>query len=325
MTWTGTKMKRARLLWNRLGSSVAAAEMLSQEWDELITPDALRRALSRKRKTEVAPFEQSAEQKKQRIRPGQRDPDVQLLFLAGDVHVPEHSRAVWGAIHQWLEDEQPDEIHLVGDVGEYSSVSRHGGNWGLMFEDECSQVRYFINDLKKICPEATFLYYEGNHETRYQRFIDENAPALSGTHSIPKGCKLEEMGVEWVPENKQPVRRGDLKILHGHQESRHGGELPKHHAMKMAEVYGEIGASVVYFHTHKSQKFSAPRHGGVAEALAIGCTRNLSPKWMHGKEGGWVHQFCAAYVSPNGHVDTYPVTITNGSFVWKGKRYSSKG
>lgn len=316
LNWTESKLKRARKVVEDLGSCVAAAPVLAQEFDEIITDAAVRRALNRKRRLMLSEIVDQ-------LLPNERANDMRLIFLAGDAHVPEHDRRLWAAIDRWLREYQPDEIILAGDIGEYTSVSRHGGNWGSMLDAECDQVRHFIEDRQKCCPEASITYMEGNHETRFMRFIEEVVPSLAGTYSIPKGCKLDELKVTWVPEAAQPIRRGKLKVLHGHQESRHGGELPKHHAMRMGEIYGEVDHDVVYFHTHKSQSYAHPRHGGIARATGIGCTRSLKPRWMHGKEAGWTHQFAVAFIGPHDYTALFPVSVVNSTFCWDGKIYSA--
>jgi hypothetical protein len=314
MEWTEARVARAKLVVSKLNCLSQAADILSEEFEELVTYDSLRSALKRNSKSYVYPKPAGVYTK---------NSDLLLIAMFGDLHIPEQDKPTWSAIKKWLIDNQPDEIHLTGDVGEFLSVSHHGGNWGSVLSTECDAIRAFIEELKELCPNAKIIFYEGNHETRYHRFIDTAVPSLAGTYSIPLGCKLKELGVEWVPENKQPLKRGSLKIIHGHQEARHGGELPKHHAMKMAEIYAEVGETVVYFHTHKSQRFSLAKFEGTAEAVGVGGTRTMQPKWLRGKQAGWVHEFAVAYISPDDETDLYTVRVKNGRFVWNGKIYTA--
>jgi predicted phosphodiesterase len=75
--------------------------------------------------------------------------------------------------------------------------------------------------------------------------------------------------VEWVPEDQQPIRRGQPRVLHGHQIP--GKQLPKYHAAKVADLYGAPGLTVVFGHAHRPQHFERPsKEGAVARTIPSG-------------------------------------------------------
>jgi hypothetical protein len=105
---------------------------------------------------------------------------------------------------------------------------------------------------------------------------------------------LDDRGIEWVPEGRQPIDRGLLRVLHGHQVFGQGaGGI--YHARKAADVYAtDAGRLVTYGHTHKPQTFQRAVYGGQGRAVGLGCLRTIAPSevgWLHGNESGWAHGF----------------------------------
>lgn len=191
--------------------------------------------------------------------------------------------------------------------------------------DDFAAGRYAIEQLQDAAPDANMVMLEGNHETRLNRLLMAKAPALIGALTVEKELRLADLGIPYVPQDKQPITRGNLDILHGHQMARGKSDiLPKHHAMKAISIYGVPGRMITYGHTHKPQAHTEPGHGGNKTAVGLGCMRTLDPAWLQGAKAGWEHQFGVVYIRPSGRVDMFPVTITNGTFTWAGKVYVGK-
>ncbi len=245
------------------------------------------------------------------------------LFVISDIHFPEHDRAVWVTILELLKDVRPSEIVLLGDFLEMSSVSQHGGAELEKLTEDFEAGKSALRQLREVVGEGCRMtYLEGNHESRLTRFLMSKAPSLRDSLSFQVGLELDKLGVEWVPEYKQPVVRGDLDLTHGHQDLR---ERPsKFHSGKMAEVYGRPERTVLYGHTHKPQVFTRPTVGGHATAIGLGCARTLTPGWLHGAQAGWVHQVAVVYLSDAGRSYVYPITLRHGQTVWNGKLYGAR-
>jgi UDP-2,3-diacylglucosamine pyrophosphatase LpxH len=247
------------------------------------------------------------------------------VCILSDVHIPENDKLVWAVVLKWIGENQPDEIILNGDFLELSSCSQHGGAPDITnLEADFEAGRQAIEELRDAAPAAKITYLEGNHETRLVRFILAKAPSLFGALTIPLGLHLDKYGVEYVGEREQPISRGTIDILHGHQVG--GGRLailPKHHAAKIVDVYGHSGRTVVIGHSHREGVHSKPGTNGNQRGVALGALRTMNPEWMHGHLGGWVHQFGIGYVWPGGPSHLYAVTIHDGSFVWNGKLYTA--
>lgn len=245
------------------------------------------------------------------------------IVVLSDMHFPEHDRAVWATTQEIIKSVKPDEVILLGDFLEMGSVSQHGGGDLEKLTEDFMSGKAALKQLREaVGDDCRITYLEGNHESRLSRFIMAKAPSLKDSLSYEVGLDLKALNVDWVPEYKQPIHRGDLDLTHGHQDLR---ERPsKYHAAKMADVYGRPGRTVLYGHTHKPQTFTRPTVGGHATAVGMGCGRTLTPGWLHGAQAGWVHQIAVVYLTEAGRPHIYPITFQHGQAMWQGTLFGAR-
>lgn len=244
-------------------------------------------------------------------------------MVLSDVHVPEHDRSFWRAAMMWIKDNKPSEVILSGDFGEYSSVSQHGGANEQKLIDDLTSVKQALDEIRSAGgPGCKITYLEGNHESRLPRAVATWAPTFAGAVDLPEMLELEKRGIEWVPEYKQPIHRGLLRVLHGHQVL--GKYGPKHHAAKAVDVYGSSPyCEIVYGHVHAAQQFSKTVAGGHISAMSVGCGRTIGAdkvRWLAGREAGWHHGFAVAYVNDT-ITQVYNIKVRGGRFIWNGRLY----
>jgi hypothetical protein len=244
-----------------------------------------------------------------------------FIAYGGDFHFPQHDKPLWDSWLRWIQFTQPDEI-ILSELGEWESLSRHGGNWGAMWDADKAAVRHALLQLRSVSPRSRIIVQQSNHDTRLERLLQTCLPQFCGSMTIPNELKFSELGIEWVGE-RVVLRRGRIKSLHGHQlATGPGGMLPKMHTQRAVQLYGEPGVIVVYFHTHKHQAWSEPHEAGPKRAENIACMRTLFPTWLAGRQSGWHHQFAGAYVSASGPSNLYVVDAENGAFTWEGWRFA---
>lgn len=244
-------------------------------------------------------------------------------MVLSDVHIPEHDRSFWRAALLWIKDNRPSEIILSGDFAELASVSQHGGANEQKLIDDLTSIKQALDQLREAAGQScTITYLEGNHESRLPRALASWAPTFTGAIDLPGMLELEKRNIEWVPEYKQPVHRGLLRVLHGHQVL--GKYGPKHHAAKAADVYGSSPyCEILYGHVHAAQQFSKAVAGGYISASSVGCGRTIGSdqvRWLAGREAGWHHGFAVAYVTST-LAQLYNIKVRDGRFVWNGKLY----
>ena len=253
--------------------------------------------------------------------------DVQTIVVLSDVHVPEHDGPFWRVLLMWLREHRPHELILSGDFGEFGSVSQHGGANEAKLTEDLADVGAALDQLRDaVGNDCRMTYLEGNHESRLPRAVSSWAPTFTGAVDLPVMLELERRNIEWVPEYAQPVHRGLLRVLHGHQML--GKYGPRHHAAKAADVYGsQPHVEIVYGHVHAAQHHVKPVAGGSVSATATGCGRTIGAdrvRWLAGREAGWHHGFVVAYVYEQQQAQVYNVKVRDGKFIWGGKAYDSR-
>jgi hypothetical protein len=243
------------------------------------------------------------------------------VALAGDVHAPDIDKPAWSAFLRWTRDVQPDVI-VLNEMVEWLSMSRHGGNWGAMFDQDVAAGRRIFAQVRSLNPDARIVCLETNHDTRIARTVQDVLPSLAGRLAVPQELRLADMGIEWIPQ-KLSFRIGRLKVIHGHQLGSGPKQMLPENACKRAiQRYGEPGWTLVFFHTHRKGYWAERHDSGLYEAVNLPCLRTLAPDWLDARPAGWSHGFGVAHIGPAGQTNLYPVDIENGSFVYGGQRYS---
>lgn len=254
------------------------------------------------------------------------------ILLLTDVHVPEHDKPMMDLVRQVCADVPFHELILMGDFAELASSSQHGPVQQESLQNDFNTTKAVLQDLVEWTPAAqSRAYLEGNHETRLTRFLERNAPQFLESLNVPTGLELETLGFAWVPEDKQPIQRGNLTILHGHQLSNSKGYgLPKYHAAKATERYGRAGSITVFGHSHRAQMVTqAMFHEDSKElsytrGVALGCGRTIDPSWQHGSLNGWSHEFAIAWQREDGITDLQVIPIQDRACVVNGKLYRTE-
>ena len=230
-----------------------------------------------------------------------------------DVHMPEHDPQFLKVILKFLERVQPQCLLLGGDFVDFEAVSSHpGGSHRMKLKKELAPVKVGLAQLRAACERARIIWLEGNHETRLSRYIDSRAPELADCLDIPTLLDFDKLGIQWIPEDEQPIRIGKTKILHGHQVDG-GGQYP---ARKLVEVYGESGVTVMCGHFHRLQVVTKPMDPDPAVGMVLGCGRTLDPRWRHGAKGGWQHNVAVIDVTTSGTTMVHVVPVVKWRMTW---------
>jgi hypothetical protein len=110
-------------------------------------------------------------------------------------------------------------ILLNGDIADHYSISRWQTDPRLRdFPGEINAVKFFLKGLREQFPKARIIYKHGNHEERYDKFLQLKAPELLEVEqfSWKSIFGLDDYGIELVT-NKRPIKLGELNVIHGHE------------------------------------------------------------------------------------------------------------
>jgi hypothetical protein len=148
-------------------------------------------------------------------------PRHRWLVLA-DVHCPYHDLAALKAAVKWGRAERCDGVLVLGDLIDYYQLSRFNRDPRRSpVAQEMAAVKQVLRYVRQEIRPAAFVWKAGNHELRWDHYLNARAPELLGLPcaSIEANLGLAELGVTYVRPTHY-LTTGHLSIVHGHEWSR---------------------------------------------------------------------------------------------------------
>ena len=240
------------------------------------------------------------------------------VLILSDIHYPHHDKPSMRAIEKFMPDFKPDILIYLGDQLDLGMIMDYWkGHIGDIKEQSIiSDYEGFDEMMRrhiKLCGKPKVVFFEGNHEERIPRLIQQQPLHRKSDIILEKFFKFKERGIEFIPFNKI-YKVGKLYFLHGVYYN-------QYHAKKTVDAYKR---SVIYGHAHDTQSYSDVSPFDVNDvhiAKSIGCLANCNPTYKKNAPNRWVHGFAVAYVMDNGNFNDYFVKITRGKFIYGGKQY----
>lgn len=173
-----------------------------------------------------------------------------LKWLIGsDFHIPFHSKRyldMWLDVAKWM---KPDVVDILGDLDDACPVSRFSENTPAEIEGAvvtyAPLIKSFFKDLREMLPDAQIHFATGNHEARYDDYINKKAPALKGLITPDLLWGTDDSGIELSYYNNPPVHRfGDIFVHHGPYAVSKGGE-------SVRKVLDDFNVSAIVGHSHR--------------------------------------------------------------------------
>lgn len=199
-----------------------------------------------------------------------------LVGVMSDIHLPLHDRPALMASASYLKEKNIDALILNGDILDCSNLTRHSQRKPMRYTwgQELEVAKAFFSSLRVLFPKIPILYLEGNHENWVKQYLVRQAPQLSGDYELEKVLGLEQLGIQWLAEDRV-VKYGKLYIMHGHQ-LRIGG------SMNVAEkVLRKAGVNVMCGHWHQQAYYEKKNLVDEIHACWInGALCDLHPDYM---------------------------------------------
>lgn len=195
--------------------------------------------------------------------------------ILSDIHVPYHSMSAIICAIKYLRDQEIDCLILNGDIFDFYAISRHEKEKDLRdFPREIEMGRNFLQKIRDLFPTIPIYYKMGNHENRWQRYLNEQAEEFSQLHEMQfeQFFRLDKLAMIYVPD-WQGIEIGDLLILHGH-EIMAGGMNPSQ------STFNKTFCNTIIGHVHRTT--STTKKNGFKEffhTYSTGCLTQLSPKY----------------------------------------------
>ncbi len=166
------------------------------------------------------------------------------LLIVPDTHRPYHDKRAWALMLQVAKAIKPYHIICIGDLADFCSVSSHSKDPSRTknLEFEMQDVQRGLDDLDALgAPDKRFI--GGNHEDRLHRYLQDKAPELFDTVSIPGILRLKERGWSYIPY-KDDTRIGKMFFTHD------VGVAGRNSTFKALDTYQH---SIVTGHAHRLQ------------------------------------------------------------------------
>jgi predicted phosphodiesterase len=195
--------------------------------------------------------------------------------IMSDIHVPFHSMSALTCAIKHLREEQIDCLILNGDIMDFYAISRHEKEKDLRdFAKEIEMGRNFLQKIRDLFPLIPIYYKMGNHENRWQRYLNEQAEEFAQLHEMQfeQFFRLDKLAMTFVPD-WQGIEVGNLLVLHGH-EIMAGGMNPSQ------STFNKTFCNTLIGHVHRTT--STIKKNGFKEyfhSYSTGCLTQLSPKY----------------------------------------------
>ena len=228
--------------------------------------------------------------------------------IMSDIHVPFHSMSALTCAIKHLREEQIDCLILNGDIMDFYAISRHEKEKDLRdFAKEIEMGRNFLQKIRDLFPLIPIYYKMGNHENRWQRYLNDQAEEFAQLHEMQfeQFFRLDKLAMIYVPD-WQGIEVGNLLVLHGH-EIMAGGMNPSQ------STFNKTFCNTLIGHVHRTT--STIKKNGFKEyfhSYSTGCLTQLSPKYYPFAQH--TNGFAVVYVE-NGKTNVNNILIKDGKIV----------
>ena len=245
---------------------------------------------------------------------------MKRVVFVPDIQFPLHNRRQVNALGGFIRATKPDDVIQCGDFADFTEL----GRWVRNTRGEyAGDIRSNVDGVKRIIEKLQIKKWRrGNHDERFDKYIEEHAPALRGWPglSIEDGFDLKNLGCEYLRDIYEwapgwVVAHGDEGPL---------SSIAGQTALKLAK---RIGKSVVCGHGHRAglsaetESFNG-KPTRTLYGIETGHMMDLSQaSYLKGQYANWQSGFVVADVS-NAAVQPYVISMSlTGSFIFEGKSW----
>ena len=226
------------------------------------------------------------------------------VFVASDLHFPYQDNKAIECFLKEVESKKPDMVVLNGDLLDFYRLSRFTKDpSGKDPAEEIEMCREFLHRLRSIT-DVPIYYTIGNHETRLEKYILDQAPMIACLmDNVFQVIKTEDIGV--IGCSRFTIN-DNFVFEHG---TRLGSKTGLS-AIKELEAHYLSGATG---HTHRLARYSTRKAGRRFIWLETGCLCDLSPEYMIDPD--WEQGFGIGEFKSGRLKNATVVSIENGEII----------
>ena len=242
------------------------------------------------------------------------------ILVLSDLHIPYHSiDALNVAIKYGLEN-KVNTIFINGDLLDCHQLSKYEKDPKKRSTvQELTAGKEFLQTLRKLFPKAQMYYHLGNHDIRYERFLNihklmfQDLFGDSGMMDLETRLELIKTKVTLIGD-KQITHcgiTGKLALHHGHYLFR-GATSPVSPAKTILD---KMSMSMICGHTHKISEYTkTDGRGDILTAWSSGSLAELLPDYAP-MANNYAHGFAHARIKDSGDFVVRNFRIKNGKIL----------
>jgi len=256
---------------------------------------------------------------KQPRRPAFKGRDKRVLIFS-DIHIPNHDPKAVATLFEFAKDFKPDQVVINGDFMDLAGISRHAdASTANRLKGEFAQANDFLDALRKVVGGGSVIDLNGgNHDERFEAFIERDAPQLTGLTSFEAELRLKQRKISFMPYHGDNIRFLSDKLA-----TTHGAAFGSHYTKATLDKYG---VSIIVGHAHRPQMTTVPTVGPtgpqVRACWGLGCLVAPTHVRYMRAPSGWTQGWGVALIRPTGEFNVHHVNLTRGKVNWfNGKTY----
>jgi hypothetical protein len=239
--------------------------------------------------------------------------EQQTVAVIGDTHNPYQDEHALDITCNFLYDIQPDVLVMNGDMNDFyqaSVFSKDAKRIGQMQED-VNSTKQLLTRLDEDLPNTHKIWIDGTHEHRWQKFLQDKAPAASTLDclTVQSLFELDKFGIDHIDYEQGLLINGVFLILHGDIASKNSGETAKNQYLKN-------GGNGMCNHTHRGGSFFKRDRFGVWGWWENFCECRLDPDWI--QNPNWVQGFSLVHFTGGKRFFVEQIPIIDGEFMYGG-------
>lgn len=278
---------------------------------------------------------------------------TKLVVVMGDQQAPFYDEKLHYLSCAWLEENEPDEIALLGDTVDYPEISRHRLDpENTATVNECTQSGYdLLRGIRRAAPKARIRKLAGNHDERLRNILldkpsmqplygakQADSPESAGAVALglPFLLRLDELGIEYIsPDGAYDLAQINLSDK---LAVRHGWIARQGSGASALATLEHLGYSVIVGHTHRQSIIYKTTHDidGATTTLTAaeaGCMCRVDQTPYKGRKWpnftplpDWQQGFTTVRLFDNGlfRIDnaTYVTHKGKGTLLWGDQMFS---
>lgn len=250
------------------------------------------------------------------------------IAIVGDHHAPHHDPLLHKAFLQYLRNETPELGVILGDLLDFSNISRHRQRDGYAQSvNETLQAGYeILRSYREASPDTKWTMLRGNHDDRLEHQILDNVSELHGIRAageeisalaLRRLLRLDELAITLVDQDWD---RGKFAVTDS-LTARHGYMTSPTTGTKMLQKHSN---SQIQGHTHRMRFTYQTKHDPVDIRVAIeaGTMAKIEDSLGYGIDEDWQQGFVVGYIWDDGDFSLAPAIWVNNRLLtpW-GARY----